>query len=249
MHEVGFWPDKGYVLCGDVADACAWLRDMHCTPTLVVADPPYGKILKEKWDHADVPAWLGLMQQLQDHFSRSTVYWWGGVGKPGHRPFFEFVLEVERRTQWRMRDFVTWGKKRGYGKSGDYLFTREECAVFTQHGGPYQTFHIPLLNVKRGYAGYDERYPAKSEYKRRTNVWSEMELLRGKLHPAHKAPVVCRVPIEVHTDPGDLVLDLYAGSGETSVQAVKLGRSFVAVESDRETAAKICERIEEGLAT
>ena len=47
MIEMGYWPDKGYVLCGDAVNACAWLSDMHCAPGLVVADPPYGGILKD----------------------------------------------------------------------------------------------------------------------------------------------------------------------------------------------------------
>lgn len=242
MIEMGYWPGKGYVLCGDVEYACGWLKDMHCTPTLVVADPPYG-VEAKKWGAADVKAWGSVLWQLGNLCPQATVYWWGGIGKPSSRPFFEFILAAEAATDWRMRDLITWSKKRAYGKSGDYLFTREECAVFTWQGAAYQTFNIPLLDVKRGYAGFSEKYPAKSEYKRRTNVWSETEILRGKLHDNQKAPIVARVPIEVHTSKNGLVLDLYSGSGETSVQALALGRPFIAVEKDRKTAGRIAVRI------
>ncbi len=244
MIQLGCWPGKGHVLCGNAEDACAWFCKKHLAPTLVVADPPYGKILKVAWDTAYVPQWLSIMTDLGHLYPDTVVYWWGGIGKPGHRPFFRFLLDVEERMNWRMRDLITWSKKRAYGKSGDYLFTREECAIFTWKGQAYPCFNIPLLDVKRGYAGYSKRYPAKSEFKRRTNVWHETEILRGKLHDAHKAPVVCRIPIEVHTKAGDLVVDLYAGSGETSIQALGLGRPFVAVERDGKTAKAICTRIE-----
>lgn len=244
MLEIGFWPGKGYVLHGKVEDAAEWLVDMHCCPALTVADPPYGDILDgQEWeDLADIESWMRTIRSLEQF--KCPVYWWGGIGKQAYRPFFQFILKVEADSAYYMRDLITWKKVRAYGKSTDYLFTREECAVFTFDGKPAPVFHVPYLEEKRGYAGYNAKYPAKSEYKRRSNVWCETEILRGKLHVAHKAPAVCRVPIEVHTNPGDLVLDLYAGSGETSVQALKLGRTFVAVESNRDIASKICNRIE-----
>lgn len=90
----------------------------------------------------------------------------------------------------------------------------------------------------------DVKYPALSEYKRRGNVWDETELMRNKRHPCHKAPIVCKIPIEVHTNPGDLVLDLYAGSAETSVQALALGRKTIAVEGSEAEVSKIKEYLE-----
>lgn len=244
MHEIAFWPDRGYVLCGDVAEAANWLKDMHCTPTLTIADPPYGDIVDEAWDKADVDSWIKVVSSLT--FSRCPIYWWGGIGKPNHRPFFEFIRRVELETYYRMRDLITWKKVRGYGRSTDYLFTREECAFLTIGGEPAPRFQVKaaLLDEKRGYPGYNEQYPAKSEYKRRSNVWCETELLRDKLHTAQKAPIVCKVPIAIHTVERELVLDLYSGSGETSVQALRLDRTFVAVEKDSDTAHKIAARID-----
>jgi DNA modification methylase len=246
MFELGYWPDKGYVLNGNVLDVPKWLMDMHCTPALVIADPPYGNILDETWDKQTeeqlLQEWIVLFKNLE-RFG-APIYWWGGIGKPGYRPFLKFILQVESETSWRMRDLITWKKVRAYGKSTDYLFVREECAVFSIRGEKYPQFHIPLLAEKRGYPGYNAKYPAKSEYKRRGNVWVETELLKDKLHPAQKAAIVCSVPIESHTQKNELVLDLYSGSGETSVQAIKLGRTFVAVERDKDTASRIVTRLE-----
>ncbi len=241
ITELALYQDKGYVLLGDVKEALPWCKDMQLTPTLSVADPPYGDIVNEPWDKADVPAWIDIVKMHQPW--RCPIYWWGGIGKQGFRPFFEFILGVECYTQYRMRDLITWKKKRGYGKAKDYLFTREECAFLTFFGDEVITWNTPYLDEKRGYPGYNAKYPAKSEYKRRSNVWDETELLRDKLHPTQKAPRVCQIPIETHTNPGDLVLDLYSGSGETSVQALKLGRRFVAIERDKDMAVNICKRI------
>jgi DNA modification methylase len=244
VHEISFWPDRGYVLCGDVEQAADWLLDMHCTPALVIADPPYGDIVDEKWDKADVDSWIKVVRDMTPF--QCPIYFWGGIGKPNNRPFFEFIRRVEEETEYRMRDLVTWKKVRGYGRQTDYLFTREECAILTIAGNPAPRFQVKaaLMDEKRGYSGYNEEYPAKSEFKRRSNVWCETELLRGKLHTAHKAPIVCKVPIAVHTVERELVLDLYSGSGETSVQALRLDRTFVAIEKDSDTAHKIAARID-----
>lgn len=247
LHEVAYWPDYGYVLCGDVKDAAHWLCDMHCRPAVTIADPPYGDILSEKWDRADVDAWIALVSSLE--MFETPIYFWGGTGKIKHRPFFEFILRVEQETNYSLRDLITWKKVRAFGKAKDYLYVREECAYLTLHGEVPLTFHVPYLSEKRGYAGFNEKYPAKSEYKRRGNVWVETELLRDKVHPAQKAPIVCRIPIEVHTQERDLVLDLYSGSGETSFQAIHLNRSFVAIERDLDTACNIAKRLESKIQT
>lgn len=93
------------------------------------------------------------------------------------------------------------------------------------------TFHIPLLEEKRGYAGYNVKYPAKSEFLRRTNVWDDVtELFRGKIHPTEKPSRLAEIMIETSSNPGDLVLDPFAGSGSTGVAAKKLGREYLLIE-------------------
>lgn len=80
------------------------------------------------------------------------------------------------------------------------------------------------------------KYPAKSEYKRRTNVWMDItEILRGKLHTAQKPERLHEIIIETHTKPGEWVLDPFAGSGTTGLAARKLGRKFILVEADRKS--------------
>lgn len=243
MEELGFYPGKGYVLCGTVEEAIPWCKEMQIIPAISIADPPYGGITSEEWDKANVDNWITLIKQHEEW--RCPIYWWGGIGKQNHRPFFEFILRVENETHYRMRDLITWKKKRGYGKKKDYLFIREECAFFTFHGNEVTIWNTPYLDIERGYSGYNKKYPAKSKYLRRGNVWCETEILKGKVHPTQKRDIVCQIPIETHTLNNQVVLDLYSGSGETSVQALKLGRTFIAIERKREYAVNICGRIEE----
>lgn len=55
-----------------------------------------------------------------------------------------------------------------------------------------------------------------------------------KTHPARFAPDVPRFFIEMLTEPGDLVVDPFAGSNVTGQVAESLGRRWVAIEIDRD---------------
>jgi len=88
------------------------------------------------------------------------------------------------------------------------------------------------------------KYPAKSEFLRRTNVWADVtEIMRGKTHVNQKPDRLMEIPIEVHTEPGEWVLDPFAGSGTTAIAARKLGRRFVIVEQDPDNFDRIVSRL------
>jgi len=200
---------------------------------LIVCDPPYGAILDEPWDHECYERLGKLVDNLL--VPRGTAYVWGGVGTYKNRPFLRWLSEVEDQTNLRLHNLLTWGKKRAYGKADNFLFTREECAMLVKAGVASgdrkgkdekpKTFNIPLLDKLRGYAGYNAKHPAKSEYLRRTNVWSDVtELFRGKIHPAEKPSKLAEIMIRTSSNPGDLVVDLFAGSGSTGVAALAVGK-------------------------
>jgi site-specific DNA-methyltransferase (adenine-specific) len=218
---------------------------------LIATDPPYGNIVMEHWDRtkmnddeyaAHMVEWTRLWSQVLAQ--GGAFYVWGGIGLPNFRPFIKYLPLVEDKN-FMMSNLITWSKKRAYGVQNNYLFTREELAYFVK-GNPKKPlkFNIPLLETKRGYAGYNEKYPAKSEFYRRTNVWMDInEIFRGKLHPTQKADRVVEIPIEVHTDPGEYVIDPFAGSGATAFAARKLDRKFIVVEKDEEIFNKMISRL------
>lgn len=219
---------------------------------LIVADPEYGNIVNESWDHTDLSQWDFARRMIRwtKEWSRALLpggafYVWGGAGKPRSRPFFLYMAEIEIHTELRMPTPITWSKKRGYGVKTNYLFTREECAYLV-NGDPKKPrcFHIPLRDEKRGYAGFNAKYPAKSEFLRRTNVWHESEIFKGKLHECQKSDRVSEIPIEVHTNPGEWVIDLFAGSGSTSAAARRLSRKFVGIENGKAELEIIKKRIQ-----
>ena len=219
------------ILCGDAFDARLAPLILPRAPfRLVICDPPYGDIVDEAWDVAQYERWFDLCAWWSA--PDATVCMWGGIGKRGNRPFLKWLSSFDESGDWRIADVITWKKRRAYGKPRDYLFTREECAVIVR-GNP--VFNVPYLDEKRGYPGYNAKYPAKSAYLRRSNVWTDItEVLRGKIHKCQKPDALYRVLIETHSSPGGDVFDPCAGSLTTVRAARACGRGVVCIERSQE---------------
>lgn len=212
---------------------------------LFLIDPPYYGIVKDTWDNqwkseADYVSWLythiqNAVPKLKSH---GSLIMFGGIGSHGSHPLFDVIRRVESLLTFR--NMITWKKRRAYGKSHDYLFCREEILWYSKSAERTEvTFNIPLLDVKRGYDGWNKSYKAKSEFKRVSNVWDDMpELMRPTRNCEKPLPLLRRL-IATHSNPGDLVVDFFAGTGSTGVAALQLGRRFLGCEAmeDAATAA------------
>lgn len=237
----------GLTICGDctdpdvLAEVKTYLESQgQGKAALIYADPPYGNILDEKWDKTKLnekqfASWMiDWSKQWCDVLEDGGAFYvWGGVGKRNFRPFFQYMLDAETDS-FQLANLITWKKKRAYGVPRNYIFTREELAYFVKgRADRPRKFNIPYLDDKRGYAGYNKKYPAKSEFYRRTNVWTDItEIFKGKVHPTEKPTRLAQIPIEIHTDQDEYVIDMFAGSGSTAHAARLLGRKFILVEKD-----------------
>jgi DNA modification methylase len=228
-----------YVAAQDVFDFIPTLEDNSVD--LFLTDPPYMDIVKDSWDNqwktaTEYVNWMyrvleAMRPKMKEH---GSVIFFGGIGKHGQRPFFNLLDKIESNNLYTYRNLIVWSKRRAYGKSHDYLFCREEIAWYSVSSERTQvTFNIPLSNVKRGYSGFSKKYPAKSEYKRISNVWTDIpELMRPGRNTRKPEELMARL-LNAHSNPGDLVVDTFCGYGSTGIVALKLGRKF-----------KGCERIE-----
>ena len=64
-----------------------------------------------------------------------------------------------------------------------------------------------------------------------------------RIHATQKPLKLMRELVELFTEPGELVLDAFAGSGTTGVACKLLGRRFVGFEQDEEIYATAQRRI------
>lgn len=77
-----------------------------------------------------------------------------------------------------------------------------------------------------------------------TDIWTfpSVRPYKGK-HPAEKPASLLEHAIEATTYPGDIVLDCFAGSGSTSIAALKLGRRTLSMEIDPAWVSQIADRL------
>ena len=143
----------------------------------------------------------------------------GGGGGP--RPTFAWVADRMDRGGLSFFHSVIWDKiNPGLG----WRFRRQHEMVMVAHRSGsrlrWNEAEAPVPNVVRASA------------------------VRERNHPNEKPTDLVRRFISVHTKPGDLVLDPFAGSGSTGVAAIQLGREFLGFELDQKWADVANERLE-----
>lgn len=230
---------------------------------LLLMDPPYGNIIDAKWDRRwktpqDYAAWfVDILKCWRAKLTPTgSVIFFGGTGQPHQRMLLHAMLAIEDDTALGLtfRQWITWKKRRAYGKSHDYLYTREEILWYSAAPGRTDvTFNIPYLGELRGYDGWDKDHPAKSPFKRVSNVWADLKLAPEVADPQHPASVweditevmrplrAAEKPVELmerlvltHSNVGELVVDPFCGTGATGTAALKHHRRFRGADTDLE---------------
>ncbi len=133
-----------------------------------------------------------------------------------------------------LKNIIIWNFDWGGSTSKRFCSRYEYVFWFTKKKDKY-TFNlddvkIPALNYR------PDRY--KSQLKNPTDVW-KISLVSGNSperteHPAQYPEELIERIIKVSTNPGDIVLDPFMGSGTTAVVAKKLGRKYVGFEIEEE---------------
>ena len=224
---------------------------------LFLTDPPYHGITSDAWDNEwpterAFAEWLSaiLLRALPKLTPTGSLVFFGAMGRHGSHPLFRVVTALEDGG-FHWREWITWKKRRGFGKDKSYLYTREEILWFSRSPERTEvTFNKPYLSEKREGAGWNKDYPALSEFKRVGNVWTDIdpviddcpELMRPKRSCQKPEKLMDRL-IATHSNPGDMVVDLFAGFGSTGISAVSMGRRFLGCEAIAEDALAADERV------
>ena len=113
-----------------------------------------------------------------------------------------------------------------------------KCSGMIQHGSTRKPDGSTIRT-----SGYGKR--AIAEFGRRRNVWeiSPEKSNSKRCHPAQYPEAIARDHIISWSNPGDLVLDPFMGSGTTGVACMDTGRKFVGFELDAEYFGIASERI------
>lgn len=189
----------------------------------IITDPPYFQGLTQngqRGDFSDLEITKPFWQQLAKEWNRvlrpdgEFYIFMDWRGYAFYYPIFADFLPV--------KNLIVWDK--GSGPGSFYSYTHEFIL--------YGTKNAALL---RGGS----------------NVWREKGYSSGaqgtdgpKLHPAQKSVAIMGRCMADSTEPGDLVVDCFAGSGTCCVAAIRTGRNFIAFENKPSTFEKAISRIE-----
>lgn len=182
-------------------------------------------------DHAFNRTWLAECLRI---LKPGGTIWVSGT----HHVYLSVGMAM-RELGFRILNDIVWEKPNPPPNLGCRCFTHATEVILwatkARKGGKDRyTFHYDAMK-------------AENEGKQMKNVWrfaapGSDEKAHGR-HPTQKPLALVRRSLVASTDPGDLVVDPFAGSGTTAVAAVGLGRRFLGAELDPEYAALARQRL------
>jgi site-specific DNA-methyltransferase (adenine-specific) len=234
----------------DCADALPWLESLEPgSVDLIVADPPYA-MGKADWDHFESPeayvawtrAWVQAAQRTLKPNGSLYVMGWSELladVKVAVAPLFAACrwLVWFYRNKANLRD--DWG--------------RSHESILHFRNGPKITFNTDPVRIP--YNAHTTRYPERTQAEtsqyggERTDKWRphpdgarprdvlEIPVLANGTaektdHPTQKPVQLIRKFVLASSNPGDLVVDPFSGSGTTAFVCQQLGRRWLACDLD-----------------
>lgn len=204
---------------------------------LAIYDPPYGNIVKADWDKNENPFTLELINEtFRVLKSTGNFYIWCGIGEKSQSLINFF--NIMKQSGFYFKDLITWKKQRGIGMRKGWLYTREECLWYVKDNKQFiWNKENQYSEEKRLTSNKHTKYLPKSEYKRITNVWDDIsEATTGRQekqkHLTPKPVEAIERIINLHTQPNDVVLDCFMGSGSTAVACINTNRQYIGFELD-----------------
>lgn len=215
---------------------------------LIIADPPYNltksfngsKFTKKKaTDYEEYTRqWLSMVYPLLK--SNGSIYvccdW-------------ETSLIIGRVLGdfFKVRSRITWQREKGRGakanwkngmediwyatKSDIYTFNLEAVKIRKKVIAPYRVDGKPKDWVETNNGNYRDTCPS--------NFWDDItipfwSMLENTAHPTQKSEKLIAKIMLASSNPGDVVLDPFLGSGTTSVVGRKLNRHFIGIEIEEQ---------------
>ena len=233
------------IIWGDTLDALS-SKIPDSSADLIFADPPYniGKDFngrKDKWISEEVYLqwcykWIDLcLRKLKD---KGSFYL---MAATQNMPFFDIYL----RDKICILSRIVWSYDSSGVQAKKYYGSLYEPILFCVKDKQQYTFNADdiLVEAKTGATRklIDYRKPIPTQYSSRKvpgNVW-DFPRVRYRMdeyekHPTQKPVALLERIVHASSNPGDLVLDPFAGTFTTSFVAKKLGRQSIGIEIEED---------------
>lgn len=244
------------LICGDAFECLPKLGKDRID--LLLADPPYnltkrfGERSFKRANMDEYESWLASWLKLCVPLLKETasVYICGDWRSSS-------AIQRVGMKYFRLQNRITWEREKGRGAKRNWKNTAEDIWFFTV--SDKFTFDLEAVKQRRRViAPYRENGRPKDWSETAggnfrdthpSNIWTDISVPFWSMrentdHPTQKPEKLLAKVILASTKPNDLILDPFAGSGTTAVVAKKLGRSFVAIESDENYCLLAARRLE-----
>lgn len=255
-----FYEREGFVLYhADCRHVLRAMAEQGVKAALTVTSPPYniGKAYEQPLDLRDYVAWcaewsreVGLVTEPQGAFWLNLGY----LPVQGKGRAVPIAYLLWDRTPFFLQQEVVWHYGAGVAAKRCFSPRNEKWLFFTKDPDAY-VFHLDDVrdpNVKYPNQKKNGKYRCNPLGKNPSDVWEIPKVTTGAqrssrertAHPAQfPLKVVDRI-VKVSSNPGELVLDPFSGSGSTGIAAVGNGRAYLGIELREDYCRATVERFE-----
>lgn len=202
----------------------------------VITDPPYGVSRKHQLGFSNMGrAGMDYGEWDYNFNQRQWIRLCAPIIKEGGSMIifndwknFSYIVEELEKRDFLIKDVIRWVKPNPMPRNTSRRYVGDfELAIWAVKNGSKWTFNKP------------ETVPyLKPIYNCASIAGGEK-----RIHPTQKPLKLIEDILKVHTNEGDLVLDLFAGSGTTAEACLKHNRKFVGCELDEKYYNKAMERL------
>lgn len=244
------------IICGDAFEVLKTLPEQ--TFDLLFADPPYNltkKFGKEEFKRSTsdeyeewLESWIRLCVLLLK--KTASIYICGD---------WRSAAAIQRvgSKYFNLQNRITWEREKGRGAKRNWKNAAEDIWFFTVSDD--FTFNLDAVKQRRRVMApykedgrpkdWNESADGNFRDTHPSNIWTDITVPFWSMpentdHPTQKPEKLLAKIILASTNTGGLILDPFAGSGTTAVVAKKLGRDFLAIESDEQYCLLAAKRLE-----
>lgn len=197
----------------------------------IVTDPPYSQHTHERTWTAKTIGRPTVYDGINfAHLTSDQAYEVAGIARRACKRWFLAFTDIEGVALWR--DAVL-------NAGLDYVRT---CFWVKPDATPQFTGDRPASGVEAFVLAHR---PGKKRWNAggKRNVYTHMRQPGGNPHPTTKPVSLMKELIEDFSDPNELILDPFAGSGSTGVACTQLNRRFLGFELNRDYFDIACRRL------
>lgn len=239
-------PGGHRILCGDSTSKEDVERLMAgANADMVFTDPPYNvnysgrgvetsnKILNDKMSKCEFDIFLDEVFKRYAEVSKETAPWYVFHSSSTQHQFQRAIEE----SGWNVKNQIIWNKPNASMGWGDYRYKHEPMFYCGREG-------VNFYGDRKGTTVWDfhseiddlvkwAKTIQSADKNGKTTIWTmKREPVGDYVHPTQKPVELIEYAIRNSSKPGDIVLDLFMGSGATLIASGKKGRIAYGMELD-----------------